>query len=97
MSWDDSLRELRKEETPMVFLSSLLSQIDLADEDMIQIAEAMLVGGDYELEFLYSFTAHMADLVGDIEEMQKTMETPVEFSIDELLHRTLQKMGVNGL
>ena len=96
-NWDDSLGELKMEETPMVFLSSLLGSLDIEDDVKMQIAQPLLTGGDYEMEFLYSFTAHMTDLFADIREITEDAEEPIEFSVSELLERTLQLMGVNGI
>lgn len=81
----------------MVFLSSLIGGSDLSDEDKMIIAECLLMGGDYELDFLYSFTAHIADLFADIEEIGKTADNPIEFTVSELLERTLQLMGVKDI
>ena len=37
--WDEELRGLRLKDTPMVYLSGLLSEMDLPDEDMAALAE----------------------------------------------------------
>ena len=95
--WDDELRGLRLKDTPMVYLSGLLSEMDLTDEDMAALAERCLLGGDYELQFLYSYTAFLTDLMADIEEIGKTASQPIEYTLSELLERTLQNMGVEGI
>lgn len=97
MSWDDRLGGMKMEDTPMVYLSTLLGAMDLDDETKVQLAERVLLGGDYELDFLYSFTAHISDLFADIEEIGKTAEKPIEFTVSELLERTLQLMGVKEI
>ena len=97
MAWDDELSNLRMKDTPMVYLSGLLSELDFSDEDLISLAECALTGGDYELEFLYSFTAHLMDLMADIEEIGKTASQPIEYTVSEILERTLQSMGVEGI
>jgi len=63
------MNEMKMEETPMVFLSSLLGQMDIDKDTKIKIAENILIAGDYELDFLYSFTVHLADLLADIEKI----------------------------
>lgn len=97
MSWDDALKDLKMEHTPMVYVSSLIGRMKLTEEEVGTLAEAMLMGGDYELEFLYSFTAHLSDLLMDIQNMSTDSDRPIEFSVDELLHRNLQNMGIQGL
>ena len=97
MSWDDRLGGMKMEDTPMVYLSTLLGAMDLDDDVRVQLAERVLLGGDYELDFLYSFTAHISDLFADIEEIGKTAEKPLEFTVSELLERTLQLMGVKEI
>jgi len=98
MSWDDGLNELKMEETPTVFLASLIGDNKLLDKDTkMYLAECLLVTSDYELDFLYSFTAHLADLLGDIEQITREAENPLEFTVSELLERTLDNMGVKGL
>lgn len=95
--WDEELRGLRLKDTPMVYLSRLLSDMEMTDEDMAALAERCLIGGDYELEFLYSYTAFLTDLMADIEEIGKTASQPIEYTVSELLERTLQNMGVEGI
>ena len=97
MSWDERMNEMKMEETPMVFLSSLLGQMDIDKDTKIQIAENILIAGDYELDFLYSFTVHLADLLADIEKIGEGEEQPLEFNVSELLERTLQLMGVQDI
>lgn len=97
MSWDDALNDLKMEHTPMVYVSSLIGRMKLTEEEVGTLAEAMLMGGDYELDFLYSFTAHLADLMADIEQIGKDADGPMEFSVEELLYRNLQNMGVKGI
>ena len=97
MSWDERMNEMKMEETPMVFLSSLLGQMDIDKDTKIKIAENILIAGDYELDFLYSFTVHLADLLADIEKIGEGAEQPLEFNVSELLERTLQLMGVKDI
>ena len=47
------MNEMKMEETPMVFLSSLLGHMDIDKDTKIKIAENILIAGDYELYFLY--------------------------------------------
>jgi len=47
------MNEMKMEETPMVFLTSLLGQMDIDNNTKIKIAEKILIAGDYELDFLY--------------------------------------------
>ena len=91
------MNEMKMEETPMVFLSSLLGQMDIDKDTKIKIAENILIAGDYELDFLYSFTVHLADLLADIEKIGEGAEQPLELNVSELLERTLQLMGVQDI
>ena len=95
--WGDSLGDLKLEETPMVFLSRLLSDLDISKEKKIELAEAVLFGGEYELDFLFSFTAHLIDLMADIEQISRNSENKLEFGVSELMERTLELMGVDLL
>lgn len=97
MAWEDGLNELKMQETPMVFLASLIGNTELDKDTKSYLAECLLLTSDYELDFLYSFTAHLADLLGDIERITREADNPLEFTVSELMERTLDNMGVKGL
>ena len=78
----------------MVFLASLIGKTEFGDETKLKLAEFLLLSSDYELDFLYSFTAHLSDLLADIEKIGRDSEHPLEFTVSEILERTLESMGV---
>lgn len=92
--WDGELNENKLSDTTTTFAASLLSS-RIREEDREQLVSLFYLIGDYEMEFLYSYTMHLVDMLSEIDK-NTGEDDHTELEITDLMEYTLQHMGIDG-
>lgn len=93
-SWNESLSDYKMNATTTEFLALMLSEkLDLETRE--RLLPSLFEVGDYEMEFLYSYTVHLIDILAEIDE-KSTDENPQELDVEDVIKYSLQHMGIDG-
>ena len=93
--WSQALSEWKMENgTTSEYAASLFSNFG-DDETKQELLERLFMIGDYELEFLYSYTVHFLDLLEGM--AARKDDSKLEINLDDIVGYTLEHMGINGL
>ncbi len=92
----EALNEMKMGVMTSVFAAQQLKNMKLysglSDTQKAEAADLMLDVSSYELDFIFSYTAHLLDLIADIDSIDS--EEPIEFSLTEIVDRGLNSMGI---
>jgi hypothetical protein len=78
--------------TTSEFAASLLRDF-ATDDKRNELLEILYQVGDYELEFLTSYTIHFLDLLDTMRESNEK----IEIDLGDIVGYTLEHMGIDGL
>jgi hypothetical protein len=92
--WSDELSDNKLTETTTTFAASLISP-SIRKEDREKLISLLFLIGDYEMEFIYSYTMHLVDMLAEIDK-NTSEDDHTELEIQDLMDYTLQHMGIDG-
>jgi hypothetical protein len=92
--WNDELSDNKLTETTTTFAASLISP-SIRKEDREKLISLLFLIGDYEMEFIYSYTMHLVDMLAEIDK-NTSEDDHTELEIQDLMDYTLQHMGIDG-
>lgn len=92
-NWKQVISDWKMESgTTSEFAASLLSDF-AEDEKRLELLDILYMVGDYELEFLMSYTVHFLDMLDSLKNNSETME----INLEDIVGYTLEHMGIDGL
>jgi hypothetical protein len=92
--WNDELSDNKLTETTTTFAASLISP-SIRKEDRERLISLLFLIGDYEMDFIYSYTLHLVDMLAEIDK-NTGEDDHTELDIQDLMDYTLQHMGIDG-
>ena len=90
INFQEELDSSKMTETTSVFAASVLAGV-LTQEEKDRVVESLLEVGEYEMDFIWSYTLHLVDLLSAANESGEKKE----LGIDTLITYTLQHMGID--